>query len=259
MLAAMAQIGENRNPQHEEQRVVPYKNHTLSIAEVRQRLSYDPLTGIFSWLVAPARNIRAGAEAGCIKSTRTSVSGKSVSYKYIRIGHEIPAQRLAWAIHYGEWPPLKILFEDGDSLNLRIANLRQSHGLAAKYDMRDPEQRRAYNREYNRLFPHVMRAQSLKKDFGITLADYAEMATAQDNKCAICNQPETEKRNGRVKALAVDHDHATGKIRGLLCTMCNKGLGKFKDNRDFLLTAIRYLDKHSGTENVVSLTVEKGA
>jgi hypothetical protein len=49
-----------------------------------------------------------------------------------------------------------------------------------------------------------------------------------------------------VKALAVDHNHETGALRGLLCCDCNQALGKFQDSRDILLKAIRYLDKHDG-------------
>jgi Recombination endonuclease VII len=62
------------------------------------------------------------------------------------------------------------------------------------------------------------------------------MAKAQDYKCAIC---------GEEKRLVVDHDHATGDIRALLCDDCNKGLGSFKDNPDNLLKAAYYLEKHS--------------
>lgn len=73
------------------------------------------------------------------------------------------------------------------------------------------------------------------------------MAAAQDHKCAICGNPETELRNGIVRHLAVDHDHTTGKIRELLCQRCNKGIGTFNDNVDLMLKAIAYLRKHQNT------------
>jgi hypothetical protein len=70
------------------------------------------------------------------------------------------------------------------------------------------------------------------------------MAAEQDHKCAICGNPETELRNGMVRHLAVDHDHATGKIRQLLCQRCNKGIGAFNDDTDLMALAIAYLVKH---------------
>lgn len=80
-------------------------------------------------------------------------------------------------------------------------------------------------------------------DFG--LRDLRAMAEAQGHKCAICEQPETEMRNGIVRHLSVDHDHKTGAIRALLCTACNTGLGKFKDDPEILAKAIAYLAKHA--------------
>ena len=77
---------------------------------------------------------------------------------------------------------------------------------------------------------------NLKKRFGITVDQYAEMLDKQQGSCAICR---TECVTG--KRLAVDHCHETGRIRGLLCFNCNIGLGKFKDSTKMLETAIAYL------------------
>lgn len=66
------------------------------------------------------------------------------------------------------------------------------------------------------------RAYELRRDFGITVEQYAEMLASQDGVCAICQKPPT-----RVP-LAVDHDHQTGRVRGLLCTACNLGLGIYE-------------------------------
>lgn len=73
--------------------------------------------------------------------------------------------------------------------------------------------------------------------YNISMAEYKAMILKQDNKCAICG-------NTQNKALAVDHNHTTGEVRGLLCTSCNVGLGLFKDRIDLLLQAIEYLKKN---------------
>jgi hypothetical protein len=81
----------------------------------------------------------------------------------------------------------------------------------------------------------------LKHKFGITTKDYDRMLIAQNNCCAICKS--TSKGDKRSKNFHVDHCHATGKIRGLLCSACNKGLGLFTDSQDKLKGAIEYLQK----------------
>ncbi len=69
------------------------------------------------------------------------------------------------------------------------------------------------------------------------------MHDAQNGLCAICNQPETAFMKNKIMYLAVDHDHKTGKIRGLLCSNCNNGLGRFYDNVELLQNAIGYIEK----------------
>ena len=87
----------------------------------------------------------------------------------------------------------------------------------------------------------------LKKQFGMTLEAYDQMLAAQNGVCAICRKPETAKDGyGGVKRLSVDHNHETGKVRGLLCGRCNTGLGFFKDNPDVLAEATAYLVNTDG-------------
>lgn len=85
----------------------------------------------------------------------------------------------------------------------------------------------------------------LKYTYGITLKDYEEMRIKQDSKCKICKQSEVvlDKKYGQLRDLSVDHCHTTGKIRGLLCTRCNTAIGSFRDDIDFLKSAIKYLKK----------------
>ena len=69
------------------------------------------------------------------------------------------------------------------------------------------------------------------------LNDYFLLVEKQENRCAICNRHRSELTYD----LCVDHDHITGKIRGLLCHKCNCGLGIFKDNVEILQKSINYL------------------
>ena len=82
----------------------------------------------------------------------------------------------------------------------------------------------------------------LQKEYGITLEDYESMLIEQNNKCLICNV----NFNGTGwddDTAVVDHDHSTDKVRGLLCNICNRGLGMFKDNKTLLDNAIKYLER----------------
>ena len=80
---------------------------------------------------------------------------------------------------------------------------------------------------------------NLKKNYNITIETYEEIYRNQNGVCAIC-----EKLNISGKRLAVDHNHSTGKIRGLLCNKCNTGLGNFNDNSEFLFKASEYLKQN---------------
>lgn len=83
---------------------------------------------------------------------------------------------------------------------------------------------------------------SLKKTLGLPVGTYAIMLAEQGGICAICGSAEP---GGRVKRFHVDHCHATGRIRSLLCTNCNNGLGRFLDKPDLLRAAADYVEKHS--------------
>ena len=100
----------------------------------------------------------------------------------------------------------------------------------------DPEQIREQTRARTR-------KHQFAKMYGITLDDYAAMLKSQAGVCAICKCVEVALgKGGRVKPLAVDHDHDTGKVRGLLCHSCNHGLGVMRDNPALLRAAADYLE-----------------
>ena len=89
--------------------------------------------------------------------------------------------------------------------------------------------------EYDRNF-------QLKRRYGITIEDYDYMLKEQGHRCAICR---TDNPGGQGR-FHVDHCHDTGRVRGLLCSNCNHGLGKFQDSVLFLEQAIRYLNEKEG-------------
>lgn len=79
----------------------------------------------------------------------------------------------------------------------------------------------------------------LQKKYGISLKEYRLILRQQNGKCAICRHPP------KTRALNVDHDHKTGKVRGLLCYRCNKLLIGRHTNPEIFLKAYKYLKKCS--------------
>lgn len=93
------------------------------------------------------------------------------------------------------------------------------------------------------------RRRMLQASYGISLEDYDNMLARQAGKCAICgtDNPAGEG-NFPKKALSfsVDHCHGSGRVRGLLCNTCNRGLGFFRDDTILLVAAQRYLECNGG-------------
>jgi hypothetical protein len=85
------------------------------------------------------------------------------------------------------------------------------------------------------------RYHNLRSHYGLTSTDYDAMHAAQNGLCKICGKPETASRLGTRRRLAVDHCHATGKVRFLLCAACNRGLACFRDDPNALEAAAKYL------------------
>ena len=79
--------------------------------------------------------------------------------------------------------------------------------------------------------------------YGISIQDYNNMLKNQDGVCAICGTSKLSKNKSR---FAIDHCHHTGIVRGLLCTNCNSGIGKLKDNPDIVIKAYNYLIRNGG-------------
>lgn len=100
----------------------------------------------------------------------------------------------------------------------------------------------------------------LKKRYGITLTEYNKMFKKQNGVCVICKKPETVSHHvGVFFRLSVDHNHKTGKIRGLLCLKCNRAIGLFEHKIKNLQKAINYLKrKINMAENIGGIKIEPG-
>ena len=94
--------------------------------------------------------------------------------------------------------------------------------------------------------PNAYKEYLLQRNFGISLEDFNSLLDSQGHSCAICRkQNGSDKHRGKhTKQLGVDHDHDTGAVRGLLCNDCNRALGQFKDNPEYLRRAADYVEFH---------------
>lgn len=124
-------------------------------------------------------------------------------------------------------------------------NWKWEDTLWGKFDFGTEEGKAAYKKAHREAYPMLRRAKFLQRQFGLPLAEYMRMHAAQAGLCGICNQPETETRNGKICWLAVDHCHSSGEVRGLLCGACNKGIGQFGDDPARLRAAADYLERHA--------------
>lgn len=108
---------------------------------------------------------------------------------------------------------------------------------------RHSEHYREISRKWYSRQPAQMKLKQLLYTHGMTLGQYDELLKSQNGVCAICgNGNEHQTGLGRKSVrLTVDHCHASGRIRGLLCHKCNAGLGFFKDNPEILNKALDYL------------------
>ena len=99
--------------------------------------------------------------------------------------------------------------------------------------------------EYDKIYRHsdnrvtYIRKWQLKNNYGLTPEQFDILFIAQGRKCKVCGSADPRKKGD---TWSVDHDHQTGKVRGILCHGCNTGIGFFKDNPDHLRKAAAYLE-----------------
>lgn len=84
-----------------------------------------------------------------------------------------------------------------------------------------------------------------KRNYNISHEDYVDLLTKQHGVCACCFKPESTKFRGKFRQLCVDHNHKTGKIRGLLCSKCNIALGLLFEDTTVIQSLLRYVEVHN--------------
>ena len=99
------------------------------------------------------------------------------------------------------------------------------------------EKNRAWAKSNPEKYRDSTRNTRRKIEYGIGHEEFNEILKKQGGKCAICNSKIDKKSH-------LDHCHETSRVRGILCQSCNLGLGRFKDNVEFLKNAIKYLETH---------------
>lgn len=127
-----------------------------------------------------------------------------------------------------------------DGLNYNCKACRQ------KYRRQEEVQERTsvYNKKYADENPELMKAKdrknSLMRFWGMEQEEFDALLAKQGGTCALCSKTESNPH----KRLCIDHDHATGKIRGLLCDHHNRALGLMNDSINELEAGIKYLKSH---------------
>ncbi len=120
----------------------------------------------------------------------------------------------------------------------RAAHYQINKAYHAAYYRANKERAAAAKAEYRRRHRDDINARRRMRKYNLTSEQFAQLHVRQADLCAICSQPETNKR---ASVLSVDHDHATGFVRGLLCSHCNHAIGKLRDSPELLERAADYL------------------
>jgi DNA-directed RNA polymerase subunit RPC12/RpoP len=119
----------------------------------------------------------------------------------------------------------------------RVANREKERARSRKWAAAHPEEVRAKDRVWQAANKEKVRVWHRAEKYGLTADAFDAMRAAQQNKCAICGKEFDREPH-------VDHDHITGKVRGLLCRKCNSMLGMAGDSRATLLAGADYIGKN---------------
>lgn len=213
----------------------------LTVDQLKLELKYDPETGEL---------IRR-------KSLKPVYMEKTASGPRIEVrGHRLSARRVVLALLLDRFPDKhEYRHTADDPMDLRKSAFKRRRGDGRKdcarcgkdIDLTEfhknpqrKDKRSSYCKKCTKEISAGHNRKAILSKYGLTEKQYEKMAEEQNHQCKVCGQL---AENERYKKLCVDHCHKTGEIRGLLCMMCNTGLGKFRDDPVKLLNAAKYLLK----------------
>jgi hypothetical protein len=173
---------------------------------------------------------RQGYEKHCRCDVCRSAKAKSARRYNVKYKHSTPEQLLSSDFPHGT--------ENGYTRGCRCPECTKAYSSKrVKYGRKNPH----YAREHNW---NIKGVKICGRPF--RYCDYEKMFDGQGQKCAICGKVllKINGLRGKQSAAHVDHNHVTGEVRGLLCSMCNHLLGHATDNEEILMKAVAYLRTH---------------
>lgn len=126
--------------------------------------------------------------------------------------------------------------KDGLQTRCKTCNYELQKEWLTQNKDKERERQRIYYKDNKEYVTGLNEKYRLKRKYGLTTEDVAQMKEIQNNLCAIC---------GEERKLVIDHCHSTGSVRELLCISCNRMLGFARDSTFVLQKAVEYLDKHN--------------
>ena len=126
----------------------------------------------------------------------------------------------------------------------RLSYQRNKDDISERRKANRNDATREKERQYRKDNPEIFQDIWLRYAYGIDSAQKEQILKRQGGRCAICRSPDPKSKRG----WHVDHDHATKKVRGLLCRSCNVGIGRFRDDPELLRAALQYLTQSYDSE-----------
>ena len=166
----------------------------------------------------------------CVKLNGKALTRKQKQAEYHRGWYQRNKDRVAESRK--KWREANPGAEREAARRRRAANPMRAREVSAGWRARNRERDRQQSREGH-----------LRRKYGISLAAYEQLFQAQSGRCSVCRRVVALFGRGS-DAAHLDHDHASGVIRGFLCPGCNKAIGLIKDNADTALAMSSYLRKH---------------